>query len=370
MISVVIPTYNEAAVIQETLRRASAALRSAGEDFELIVVDDSSADGTAGLAEALGRELPVRVLRRPGRLGLATAVLDGWASARGDVLGAMDADLQHPPETLRALAEALRKPSVDLATASRYVRGGGTSEWSWLRRFISWSATHLAACVLPLALAGVSDPLSGMFLVRASALANVKPDPVGYKILLEVLAKARYRQFAEVPYVFEQRGRGRSKLGPRQYAEYLWHLGRLARSTGQLASWVRYGMVGLVGAVIDVAGVYLLVEGAAWRPALALPLAIQIALTSNFVWNETLTFGSKRAGSGRGRGALRRFLRYEKVCLPGAGINALTTLALFHWGLHLMLAAVGGVLAGGFFNLLFNIPAIWRIWGVSRPRPA
>src|SRR5881398_547231 len=115
MISIAIPTYNEAAVIEQTLRRASQSLGSSGEPFELIVVDDSSTDGTAELAEALAPELPVRVLRRPGRLGLATAVVDAWRLARGDLLGVMDADLQHPPEVLRDLARALREPSVDLA---------------------------------------------------------------------------------------------------------------------------------------------------------------------------------------------------------------------------------------------------------------
>ena len=118
MISLIIPTYNEAGVVEQTLRRAAATLRSTGEDFELIVVDDASADGTAQRAESLASELPVRVLRRPGRLGLATAVLDGWAAARGDVLGVMDADLQHPPETLAPLAAAMRQFEEDLSRRS------------------------------------------------------------------------------------------------------------------------------------------------------------------------------------------------------------------------------------------------------------
>ena len=110
MISVVIPTYNEAAVIEETLRRACRALEASSEPFELIVVDDSSADGTAELAESLAPQFPVRVLRRPGRLGLATAVVDGWKLARGDLLAVTDADLQHPPEVLGELVRALRAP--------------------------------------------------------------------------------------------------------------------------------------------------------------------------------------------------------------------------------------------------------------------
>jgi dolichol-phosphate mannosyltransferase len=362
MISVVIPTYNEAAVIEETLRRAAASLRRPGQDFELIVVDDSSADGTAEIAESLSKDLPVRVLRRPGRLGLATAVIDGWNIARGDVLGVMDADLQHPPEVLSSLADALCDPDVDIAVASRYIAGGGTSQWSWLRRFMSKGATHLAACVLPLTLADVTDPMSGMFFVRASAISQVQLNPLGYKILLEVLAKARRRAYVEVPYLFEQRGRGSSKLGARQYLEFFFHLARLAASTGQLAAWVRYGLVGLSGAAINLGGLYLLVEHGGWPLVLALPVAIQLALLSNFFWNETLTFRSSRPRPAADSKPATRFLAYEIVCIPGAILNALVTLVLYTRGTHLLLAAAGGVVAGGLLNLLFNIPAIWRIW--------
>ena len=368
MISVVIPTYNEAAVIEETLRRAAASLRRPGQDFELIVVDDSSGDGTAELAESLSDELPVRVLRRPGRLGLATAVIDGWNVARGDILGAMDADLQHPPEVLSSLAEAIREDDVDIVVASRYIAGGGTSQWSWLRRFMSKGATHLAACVLPLTLADVSDPMSGMFFVRASAISGVRLNPLGYKILLEVLAKARRRAYVEVPYVFEQRGRGSSKLGARQYLEFLLHLARLADSTGQLAAWMRYGLVGLVGAAINLVGLYLLVERGGWPLVLALPVAIQVALISNFFWNETLTFRAYRPLAAAESKLASRFFGYEIVCIPGAVLNGLVTLVLFTRGIHLLFSAAAGILAGGLLNLFFNIPAIWRIWR-SRPSP-
>jgi len=368
MISVVIPTYNEAAVIEETLRRAAASLRRPGQDFELIVVDDSSGDGTAELAESLSDELPVRVLRRPGRLGLATAVIDGWNVARGDILGAMDADLQHPPEVLSSLAEAIREDDVDIVVASRYIAGGGTSQWSWLRRFMSKGATHLAACVLPLTLADVSDPMSGMFFVRASAISGVRLNPLGYKILLEVLAKARRRAYVEVPYVFEQRGRGSSKLGARQYLEFLLHLARLAGSTGQLAAWMRYGLVGLVGAAINLVGLYLLVERGGWPLVLALPVAIQVALISNFFWNETLTFRAYRPLAAAESKLASRFFGYEIVCIPGAVLNGLVTLVLFTRGIHLLFSAAAGILAGGLLNLFFNIPAIWRIWR-SRPSP-
>jgi dolichol-phosphate mannosyltransferase len=363
MISVAIPTYKEAAVIEETLRRTAAVLRATGEAFELIVVDDASGDGTAELAESLAPELPVRVLRRPGRLGLATAVVAGWKIACGDVLGIMDADLQHPPEVLRELATALRAESADLAVASRYVAGGGTSGWSWIRRLISWAGVRLGWSVLPWTLGDVKDFGSGMFLVRAAVIEGVELKPLGIKTLLEILAKGKYQKLVEVPYVFQGRARGESKLGARQHVEYLQHLARVGRASGELVTWGRYALVGVLGAVVNLGMLYLLVEHAGWHLGLALPAAIQSALLSNFLWNNAVTFRFCREG-GRGKGStVGRLLRYEKLCLPGALLNGVVTFVLAGLGLHLLAAAAMGILAGTLLSFTFTVPSIWRIWG-------
>jgi dolichol-phosphate mannosyltransferase len=363
MISLVLPTYKEAASIQEVLKRASDALRATGEEFELIVVDDGSPDGTAEFAEALAEELPVRVVRRPRRSGLALAVVDGWKVARGDVLGVMDADLQHPPEVLTLLAAALRSENVDLAIASRSGPGGGTANWSWRRRLTSWVAMHIAACVLPWTLAKVRDPMSGMFMVRRRVLQGVRLEPAGYKILLEVLAKGHYRQFTEVPYMFGPRDRGNSKLGTRQSLEYVLHLARLAKWTGQSQTWVRYAAVGFTGALVNIGACVFLVEHAGWPAGFGLIVAIQLALLSNFLWNKVLTFRRAPRWPGNSKGILARLLRYEWVCGPGALLNASLTLLLYGRGTALALASAAGVILGGAWNLFFNVPAIWRTWG-------
>jgi dolichol-phosphate mannosyltransferase len=362
MISVVIPTYKEADSIQEVIRRTSAALTQSGEEHELIVVDDNSGDGTAELAEALKGEFHVRVLRRTGRLGLATAVVDGWQVARGDLLAVIDADLQHPPEILAALAAALRRSNADLGVASRYVAGGGTSGWQFRRRMISWGATHLAATVLPLKLGAISDPMSGMFVVRASVIAGSELAPLGYKILLEVLAKGRIERVVEVPYQFEERARGSSKLGLRQYGEYLAHLARLSFATGQFRSWIAYSLVGLSGAVIDIGLMGWMAGIVAGNAVPAVPVAIEAALMWNFLWNENVTFaGRLEHASARAVGGPRLWL-YHKVCLPGAILNAVLTLFLATHGVCVAFAAAAGVVLDGAVNLLFNVPAIWRIW--------
>lgn len=222
-VSVVVPTYNEAQALPELVRRLFAALEAAGRQAELVIVDDSSPDGTGDVAEALAQRYPVRVLHRPPRSGLASAVLDGLAHARGQILVVMDADLSHPPEVVPRLVEAI-EAGAELAVASRYVPGGGVEAWPWRRRFVSQVANLLARPFVP-----IRDATSGFFALRREVIEGVALDPIGFKIGLEIMAKGRYRRFREVPYIFADRRFGRSKFGTRQVLDYLRQLARLWR---------------------------------------------------------------------------------------------------------------------------------------------
>jgi dolichol-phosphate mannosyltransferase len=201
--------------------RLAAAL--AGQKWELIVVDDGSPDGTADLAESYADVHPVRVVRRPGKAGLASAVLAGFAQAHGDVLLVMDADLSHPPEAVPRLAAAIRE-GADLAVGSRYVKGGGTEDWPLRRRIVS-----RAACLIGNTLVPIRDCTSGFFAIRRSALDGVKLNPIGFKIGFEVMARGRYKKAVEIPYVFRDRELGKSKFGRREIGQYLVQLGQVAR---------------------------------------------------------------------------------------------------------------------------------------------
>ncbi|HUK52681.1 MAG TPA: polyprenol monophosphomannose synthase, partial [Candidatus Binatia bacterium] len=230
MISVVIPTYKERANIGRLVERTGAALATLGEEFELIIVDDNSPDGTGEEVRRLAAEgRPwLRLLVRENERDLSTAVIAGWRIARGEILGCMDADLQHPPETLPKLVQELRRTGADIVVGSRYVAGGGVSHWSLFRRFISWSATLMASLILPGTLGRVHDPMSGFFVVRRAVLERVALNPIGYKILLEVLAKGNYARVLEVPYVFEERSKGGSKMSSKTVFQYLAHLMRIS----------------------------------------------------------------------------------------------------------------------------------------------
>jgi dolichol-phosphate mannosyltransferase len=222
--SIVIPTYNEASGIGKLLGALGATFEAHALDGEIIVVDDNSPDGTGELVEQLSAQLPVRCLHRSGKLGLSSAVIEGWKIARKEslVLGAMDADFSHDINALPKMVEALESGEYGLAVGSRYVAGGGIVNWP-TRRIV----TSLVACWLARPLTRVKDVTSGYFLVRRDALEGVRLDPIGFKIGLEVIAKAHYGKAIEIPYVFTDRVAGESKLNQREIFNYLRQLGRL-----------------------------------------------------------------------------------------------------------------------------------------------
>jgi dolichol-phosphate mannosyltransferase len=153
-------------------------------------------------------------------------VVRGWQAARGDLLGVIDADLQHPPEVIAKLIAAMRN-GADLAVGSREVDGGGTSDWSFLRLLISRGSRALGKMLLPGVLSLVSDPMTGFFVVRRTAIQDVVLAPCGYKILVELLVRSRFKNIVEVGYVFRSRQRGESKASLMVFVDYVQHLLRL-----------------------------------------------------------------------------------------------------------------------------------------------
>lgn len=219
-VSLVLPTYKEREALARfypTLAPVAAAL-----DAEVIVVDDGSPDGTAEMARHLAGPPEPIVIERPGERGLASAVLSGFARARGDVLAVMDADGSHPAEVLPNLVAAVTNGGAEFALGSRWVPGGSGEGLSVSRWVVSTSARALAR-----PLCNVHDPMSGAFAVRRDVLGRGQLAPLGYKIALEILVKCRPSPVAEVPLAFRPRLAGESKLGQREVVHYLRHLERL-----------------------------------------------------------------------------------------------------------------------------------------------
>lgn len=212
-VSIIVPTWNEAENVAPLCAALDEVMRAAGQaSYEILFVDDRSSDATAERARQLGVATSgrVRLLTREGQRSLSGAVIDGFATARGERLVVMDADLQHPPDVVPRLLAALDS-GADVAVASRYAHGGD-SELSWLRNLLSRGSTLLVRVSLGRAFR-VSDPLSGFFALRRGVVADRSLAGSGFKILMEVLACGHYREVREVPFRFLQRRHGASKLG-------------------------------------------------------------------------------------------------------------------------------------------------------------
>jgi dolichol-phosphate mannosyltransferase len=220
-LSLIVPTYNEAANLTPLITLIDNSLK--GTSYEVIVVDDNSPDRTGVIAKGLVSQYPVVVIHRKGKLGLASAALEGFRAANGKILGCMDADLSHPPELLPVLISTIKDEGYDMAVASRLVEGAGVvGNWPQYRKLNSYIATILA-----MPLTSVKDSMSGYFMLRREVIDGVSLTPVGYKIGLEILVKGKHARVIEVPFLFDNRSRGKSKMDLKVQMQFLQHVTNL-----------------------------------------------------------------------------------------------------------------------------------------------
>lgn len=221
-VSVVVPTYNEAGGIEKLIAALTGMFQKMGVDGEIVIVDDNSPDGTGTIVDGLAGRFPCRCVHRTGKLGLASAVIDGWKTCASPILGVMDADFSHDIEIVPQLVGALTSGEFQLAIGSRYVRGGGITNWPWRRRVTSRVAIMLAQPLTP-----VRDITSGYLFFKREVIDGVELDPIGFKIGLEVVMKGKYQKVKEVPYVFTDRTHGESKLNSGEIFNYLKQLSKM-----------------------------------------------------------------------------------------------------------------------------------------------
>lgn len=355
LFSLIIPTFNEKKNIGPLLEQLDALLRPHfGDQFELIVVDDDSPDRTWEAAEALSPSISaLRVIRRQGEKGLSTAVIRGWQAARGQILGVMDADLQHPPEVNLDLLRQMKR-GADIAVASRNVAGGGVSTWSMARRILSRGAQLIGLLFLPEVFGRLSDPMSGYFMVRRSAICSIALDPLGYKILIEVMTRGSARWVAEVPYVFRERVEGDSKVTWKLYIEYLHHLIRLRLSTLTGTPFFRYLLVGLSGVAIDMGLLYVFSDEEMLGLGIARSkvLAAQPALFWTFLFHEMWSFAKVKKPGALSQ-VIRRLLAYYAVGTVGLFFTLIILSVLVEFAhLNQYLANAIGI----------SIVASWNYW--------
>ena len=337
--SVIVPTYNERDNIAALLDRLVAALPHT--ETEIVFVDDST-DGTPDVIRAAARTCPIPITvhhREEGVGGLGGAVVEGMRIARGEWIVVMDADLQHPPEIVPGLIAAGLRDGADLVIGSRYAAGGSTGGLAdGYRRLVSRGSTMLVKAMFRNDLLSVSDPMSGLFAIRASSLDANRLRPLGYKILLELIVRNHPGRIIEVPYAFQARHAGESKSTVSEGLRFAKHLGVLRLGERRLRM-LAFGLIGLSGLLPNQAVLWLLTAVAGVHYAPAAVAANVIAVCWNFALTDALLYRNRRR-----RGFLSRFFRF--FALGNADLLLrIPLLALLVTGAHL------GVLAGNLVTL-------------------
>lgn len=363
----IIPTYNERDNLEELVRRTSAACSETEMEHEIVIVDDNSPDGTGDLAEELGKSYSVKVVHRAGKLGLSTAVLEGFEAASGSILVVMDADLSHPPEKISEMVERISKGGADMVIGSRYVEGGHVENWPLHRRAMSKGATLLARW-----LTKVKDPMSGFFALKRAVIEGVELDPVGYKIGLEILVKGKVSRVDEVPITFADRKAGKSKLGASVTMKYVDHCVRLYEFRKPwLAKYIKFALIGGLGTLINLAVLWTAVELFDVYYLWGAVVAFVVADTSNFIWNRWWNFRSK--------GRLRvQYPQFLWISLDGLMLNLILLKLLKEdlmpaiglgadgSSLYILLCQVVAIFLVSIFNFFAN--ALWTFRADMHPR--
>jgi dolichol-phosphate mannosyltransferase len=354
-LSIVVPTFNEAENLPLLVKRVAEAL--AGIEWEIIFVDDNSPDGTAAVAREMARADPrVRCLRRIGRRGLAGACIEGMLASSAPAVAVMDADLQHDERLLGCMLESLER-GAELAVGTRFA-GGGTARGG-LSRPRHWGSRLATGAARRLLGVRLSDPMTGFFMMRRELFEALAPQlsTQGFKVLLDIVASSkRPLRIAEHPFEFRARHHGHSKLDSLVVLEYLGLL--LAKLSGDWLS-LRFVLFALVG------GTGLLVHLWVLRQALALgvafdwaqTLAAYVAMTSNFVLNNQLTYRDRRL---RGISVLSGLLTFYAVC----SIGTIANVGVANW-VHgnrpsWWVAGTAGAIMGVVFNYAASSVLTWR----------
>jgi dolichol-phosphate mannosyltransferase len=354
-LSVVIPTLNEAGNIEPLLEKLGIAL--AGIEWEAIFVDDGSTDGTPELLTRIAQaDRRVRMIRRIGRRGLSSAVVEGALASTTPIVAVIDADLQHDERILPDLYRSIASGGHELAIGTRYAGNGSTGDWDTARLKISRFATALAS---PIMKTRLSDPMSGLFAVRREVLLEAAPrlSNVGYKILLDLVASTqRPLKVAEVGYTFGTRVAGESKLDEMVALEYVELL--LDKTIGRFVpvKLVQFGAIGMLGVGIHLALLDLALTSLGFSFAWSQAAAVLGAMTFNFALNNRFTYRDRQL---KGFAWVGGLLSFYLVCSLGAvanvGIGSLVYEQFRGW----WMAGVAGAIVGSVWNY---VASGWLTW--------
>ena len=412
-VSIIVPTYNEShniiGLLESIERSVPRSLLS-----EVVVVDDNSPDKTGEMAETYSEETgkrntnqatkvrqpnitnieldannmlnssncDLKVIHRPEKKGLVSAILEGIRSSKGQIILVMDADFSHSPSLIPKMVHELMNSDVDIVVASRYIEGGRIRGWPLKRRLISKGAVKIAQYGLPIK-KEIKDPMSGFFALKRHVLDNIKIDSAGYKILLEILVKANNARVKEIPYTFTNRTLGKSKLDNTvvwDYIKALYHLYRYGQKSGNSMSWLsrvkkrrtvlflskagRFYTVGASGLLLNYfVSVFLFNSSLASLGYIQATIGgIIVSNISNFLLNKAWTFEDRDFSP---RKTLRQYGLFAAITSGGAGIQLGVLHVLLQSGFSYEVSLIIAVSMASISNFLLNKKLTFgeRVWG-------
>lgn len=376
-VSIVIPTYNESENIKGILHLIKEHLPK-NTIVEAIVVDDNSPDGTGKIAEDYFKSLKektrytINVINRKTKEGLSSAILNGIEQAKGKIVIVMDSDFSHPPQLIPKLVEVLKQSKTDIVVASRYLNGGNIQGWSLKRKIISKIGTIIAKKGLGIK---QSDPMSGFFAFNKDVIKGINFDAIGYKLLLEMIVKAKGVSIKEIPYTFLDRQNGKSKLGIKTILEFghaVWKLYRYGReeqknekrtSVRFVSKAARFFTVGASGLGVNYLMSILFTSSLNMWYIHATILGIMFSITSNFILNKYWTFED------RDFAVKRTIIQYGKFA-GFSSIGALVQLGMVYYlvdelTMSYPIALVSAVATAAFSNFILNKKWTFKekVWG-------
>ncbi|MEO8317299.1 MAG: glycosyltransferase family 2 protein [Bradyrhizobium sp.] len=355
-LSVVVPTFNERDNVTVLYRRLDATL--AGIAWEVVFVDDNSPDGTWEVVRGLARQdSRVRCIRRIGRRGLSGACIEGILASSAPYAAVMDADLQHDETQLPKMVGLLQNGEAELVVGSRYIEGGSADSFNKQRAGASQLATEVAKRVLKVAIA---DPMSGFFMIRRDKFEQLAPklSTQGFKILLDIVATAEGRlRTIEVPFKFGSRQHGESKLDSMVALDFLGLV--LAKLTNDVVSlrFLLFAMVGSIGLVVHLTALFIALEIFNMPFAEAQGIGALVAMTSNFILNNFLTYRDQRL---KGFAILRGLSLFYLVCSVGLFANVGVAFSVYDQEPIWWLAGAAGALMGVVWNYAMSGLFVWR----------
>lgn len=353
MLSIIIPTFNERENVITITERIAEVMQN--RPYEIIFVDDSR-DETPEILEKLARQNDrVRYEHRVNERGLGTAVVRGFQLAKGDTITVMDADLQHPPEMLIPMINAIDS-GCEIVIPSRFIPGGDDGGLNFVRKLISATARYIGKIMLK-SVRSINDPTSGFFMFKSFVIEGADLKPIGWKILIEILAKGTYTNIIEIPYQFHARAAGESKMSLKEQWNYLEHLFTLVKNSPEDRRFFIFALVGISGVMVNLIFYSMFIHWLHLGVVTSGFLSACVAMMSNFFFNDQFTWQDVQNNDS----LIKRAFKFVTTSVVGILINTTVLYVLFHaLHFHYFISNLCGIVCGTVWNYTINNAWTWN----------